>query len=160
MAEPVSAQLVDQLRQLLKAVGYNSMGEIVAYVHETELSTSQLVAVLLVHKLGPQSISKLASKLGLSLSATSHLLDQLVRRDMLEREEDADDRRQKILHLAPAGEAVLDRLLRARLRSIEDSLRQLPGPLQHELISLLTRVLPFIIDKPCSDAPQDAEPLS
>ena len=63
---------------------------------------------------GSSTVGDLAGDLGRSLSATSRLLDQLVRRGLVTREEDPDDRRVKRVALAEPGKALIERVQRQR----------------------------------------------
>src|SRR5206468_2258842 len=54
-----------------------------------------------------------------SLPAASRLVDDLVRRGFVERNEDAQDRRMKRVHLTDAGRSVIRRLNAARLSGLQ-----------------------------------------
>lgn len=86
-------------------------------VHELELTLSQLAALLFLGEAGPQTVSALATRIGLSRAATSHLIERLVRRKLLHRAEDPDDRRQKRVTLARSGERLLHDIRQVHRRS-------------------------------------------
>ena len=86
-------------------------------VHELELTLSQLAALLVLGEAGPQTVSAIADRVGLSRAATSHLVERLVRRKLLHRAEDPDDRRQKRVTLARSGERLLDDIQQVHRRS-------------------------------------------
>ena len=54
-----------------------------------------------------------------SLPAASRLVDDLVRRGFVDRNEDAEDRRMKRVHLTDSGRSVIRRLNAARLSGLE-----------------------------------------
>ena len=64
-------------------------------MNEAGLTMPQLVALHLLTKLGPVSVSSVATCLKLSAPATSHLVDRLVVAGLVGRSEDPDDRRLK-----------------------------------------------------------------
>src|SRR5215213_8419121 len=68
---------------------------------DEELSVAQFGALLLLEFEGERSVSQLAALLGRSLSATSRLLDGLVRRELAIRYEDPHDRRARRAAIAP-----------------------------------------------------------
>jgi DNA-binding MarR family transcriptional regulator len=78
-----------------------------AQLGSLDLGFTQLAALYAVA--GPETLTvgDLAAQLGRSPSATSRLVAGLVRRGYLERAEEVVDRRQRVLALTPAGQAVL-----------------------------------------------------
>jgi DNA-binding MarR family transcriptional regulator len=81
---------------------------------ETDLTLMQLAALTLLRDEPGLPLSELAQLLERSVSATSRLIDQLVRRRLLTRREDRADRRARRIALAAAGERLLDRLIERR----------------------------------------------
>jgi DNA-binding MarR family transcriptional regulator len=79
-----------------------------------ELSMVQLAALYLLDDAEPETLGRLASRVGRSVSATSRLVDALVRRGLVERREHPTDRRARLLALSPDGDALLRRLERTR----------------------------------------------
>jgi len=92
----------------------------VQLVDELELS---LTHVKTLHALqgceNDLSVKELAGVLGLSLPGASRAADALLRRGLLERREDDEDRRIKRLRLTPTGRETVERLESARLEGIE-----------------------------------------
>ena len=78
------------------------------------LSVAQMATLMLLDAEGGSTVGDLASDLGRSLSATSRLLDQLVRRGLVTRQEDPDDRRVKRVALAEHGLDLIRRVQRHR----------------------------------------------
>ena len=66
---------------------------------------------------GPISLKEAAEFVHVSLPAASRLVDDLVRRGFVERNEDAEDRRMKRVRLTENGSAVIRRLNAARRSS-------------------------------------------
>ena len=63
---------------------------------------------------GPLAVRDLAARLNVTAPAVSPVVDQLVRRQMLSRGEQADDRRVTIVDLTPKGRAFIDSALLVR----------------------------------------------
>lgn len=106
--------------RLFGLVRRSSAGESTALMHRRGLTMAQVVTLHVLYR-GDLSISALAERLGMSLPATSQLVDRLVDADLLGRAEDPADRRVRRLHLRPAGRQLLERLNELRLREIEEA---------------------------------------
>jgi DNA-binding MarR family transcriptional regulator len=76
-------------------------------LHQLELATGEL------------TVKQAAELLPLSLPATSRTVDDLVRRGMVHRHEDTEDRRMKRIQLTDKGRAVIRRVNAARLVGLE-----------------------------------------
>ena len=81
---------------------------------EDELSLTQLATLYVLDAGETVTLGGLAARVGRSVSATSRLVDGLVRRGLVERTEHPDDRRTRALALSPDGDALLRRLERTR----------------------------------------------
>jgi DNA-binding MarR family transcriptional regulator len=79
-----------------------------------ELSMTQLATLYVLDVGEPVSLGGLADRIGRSVSATSRLVDALVRRGLVERREHPSDRRVRRIALADDGDALLRRLERTR----------------------------------------------
>jgi DNA-binding MarR family transcriptional regulator len=97
-----------------------------AQLGEIRLGFTQLAALYVLADSGKITIGELAETLGRSPSATSRLVDGLVRRRLLERHQEAEDRRQKSLQLTIRGQAILRVFDRARADQFLTMVRPLP----------------------------------
>jgi DNA-binding MarR family transcriptional regulator len=79
-----------------------------------ELSLTQLATLYVLDVGEPVSLGALAERVGRSVSATSRLVDGLVRRGLVERQEHPTDRRVRRVAIGKDGEALLRRLERTR----------------------------------------------
>jgi MarR family transcriptional regulator, organic hydroperoxide resistance regulator len=138
-----SARLVELLRTTLRQVGYRALAESMAVIQAADLSVPQLAALCGIQRNGQLSVTALSAELRLSLSNTSYLADQLVKRGLLARREDPQDRRQKVLTLTGAATATLDQLSQTRSQAIATSVAALPEPLRQQLETALAQALPF-----------------
>ncbi|MGZ8527941.1 MAG: MarR family winged helix-turn-helix transcriptional regulator [Candidatus Limnocylindrales bacterium] len=86
-----------------------------ASTHATEfadvgLTMSQAKVLYLVQVVGTLRMSELATRLGVTLSTTSGLVERLVEAGLVVRRDDPADRRQVILSLTDAAVGLLDRM--------------------------------------------------
>jgi DNA-binding MarR family transcriptional regulator len=72
------------------------------------------------------TVADLADTLSRSHSATSRLVDGLVTRQLIERNQDSEDRRQRTLRLTGRGQALLGLVDRARAQEFLSIVRPLP----------------------------------
>lgn len=68
------------------------------------------------------SVSTLASRLGVSLATASQVVTDLETSDLVERVEDASDRRRTLLRVADSHRELADALLDTRLRPVQRAL--------------------------------------
>ena len=93
---------------------------------ELRLGFTQLAALYVLADGGTLTVGELAEAINRSPSATSRLIDGLVKRRLVERQVEEEDRRQKILRLTPRGHAVLRVVDRARAEQFLSAVRPLP----------------------------------
>jgi DNA-binding MarR family transcriptional regulator len=91
------------------------------------------------------SVKELSERLGLSLPATSRTVDGLLRRGLLTRLEDPDDRRVKRVRLTDQGRAVVHQIVTARLQGLEAFATTLSDEQRAALMAALTD-LPYSKD--------------
>lgn len=97
-----------------------------AQLGELGLGFTQLAALYALADGGTMTVADLADELGRSPSATSRLVDTLAARQLLERNQDAEDRRQRTLTLTARGKALLGIVDRARAEEFLAIVRPLP----------------------------------
>ncbi len=129
------------VKELMGLIIQRSAGEMLAVMAEARLSMPQMVALHMLQHSGYGSISAIAAHLNLSLPATSHLVERMVRQGLVVRSEDASDRRHKRVMLTPAGEALLERLVQARTREIAQILAELSPQLREQFEAVLAQVV-------------------
>ncbi len=93
---------------------------------ELRLGFTQLAALYVLAEGQTTTVSDLADAIGRSPSATSRLVDGLVRRRFVERRPEREDRRQRTVWLTPRGHAVLRVVDRARADQFLSAVRLLP----------------------------------
>lgn len=148
---PTPGQLVHELQVRLGLVGRDGPAaetSALALMHEAGLTLPQVVVLSILHHAGESQITALAEILGLSMSATSTLVQRLVESELVTRTEDPDDRRQKRIALTRAGATLIDRVSTQRAAEIGRGVSSLPPPLRTELLDVLGRVVEHLRDCP------------
>ena len=87
---------------------------------------SDLAALYVLADGSTLTIGELAESINRSPSATSRLIDGLVKRRLVERRSEEEDRRQKVLRLTPRGHAILRVVDRGRAEQFLSAVRPLP----------------------------------
>jgi DNA-binding MarR family transcriptional regulator len=114
-------------------------GRTLPLLHQAQITTPQLAVLEFVNK--PRTISAIGDHLGLSLPATSQMVQKLVKRGLICRSEGTVDRREKQVVLAPAGESLVGAVATARAARFEASLAVLPAQVGAHLESVLKEVI-------------------
>jgi len=94
---------------------------------ELRLGFTQLAGLYVLADGSTLTVGELAEAIGRSPSATSRLVDGLVRRRLVERYEEPEDRRQRTLRLTQRGHAILRVVDRARADQFLSAVRPLPS---------------------------------
>jgi len=143
------------LFRLLQHVVGRSIDGLHALLQELHLSLPQLVTLHFLRAEGTQSVSAIAHHLQLSLAATSHLVERLVQRGLLDRTEDPSDRRQKRVDLTDEGRALVGGIQAEAMASLDALLAAVPPDVRGRLDQDVREVLDLL--EPLS-APSTATP--
>ena len=120
LSKRAGASLADSLGALVHYLVATTGGDFLQAVEDLDLSLSQIKATqLLATELDEPSVKELADRLGLSLPAVSRAVDGLVRRGLVTRTEDSEDRRCKRVAATPEGRDVMHRLMELRLAGLD-----------------------------------------
>jgi len=106
-------------------------------ISEEALSFSQVAALHIVDQKGTITIQEMSERLNLSLSATSRLIDDLVKTDFIDRVEDSSNRRSKLLSLTQTGEDFLNQLSIERVKMIRNTAESLPQALSKKFLEII-----------------------
>jgi len=121
-----TTELAKDLGLFLKRVFTSNNREFFAALQEADISFTQLKCLGVLREAGsPLPLGTLADDLVLSPAAVSRAVDGLVQRHALKREEDPEDRRSKIVSLAPRGRAIYERVMAVRLAGLRDFVEEL-----------------------------------
>ena len=92
-------------------------------IEESGLSMAQCKTLLALAGPGqsaePRQITEIADGLGLSLPSVSRAVDGMVRSKLITRVEDPNDRRVRLIAIAPKGEKLVEELVTMRLAGLE-----------------------------------------
>ncbi|NIQ98122.1 MAG: MarR family transcriptional regulator [Desulfuromonadales bacterium] len=126
--------------QLIRA-----MGRLRSLVHEgMDLSYNQYKTLLTIADREECSLGDLAGELGVAMSSASQMVNRLVERGLVSRELAADNRRQVVIGLSPAGRHFIEELQKELIRGYEGVLARLDEADQESLVQSLetmTRIL-------------------
>ena len=98
-----------------------------AQLSELGLGFAQLAALYAIDGTATLTVADLAEQIGRSPSATSRLVSALEERGLVERREEVADRRQRQLHVTPAGRSLLAQVDGARAEQFLSVVRPLPA---------------------------------
>jgi MarR family transcriptional regulator, organic hydroperoxide resistance regulator len=141
-AADATRELAADLYALVVYLHKNCNSDLFEAVGTLELSLTQ---IKLLHHLGDASseltLKEAAETVHVSLPAASRMVDDLVRRGFVVRNEDAEDRRMKRVRLTDAGGAVIRRLNAARLSGFESFAQTLTHTEHEQLARALATLL-------------------
>ncbi len=141
--DPEARELARQLGAVMYATAATA-GEFFRTLEETELTLTQckvLTALIPGPEGEPQAAKHVAARTGASLPTLSRAIDALVRRDLLVREEDPDDRRVRNLVLTEQGERLARRLLSTRVDGLATFIADLSAAQRRKLSTALDSLL-------------------
>ncbi|MER6272015.1 MULTISPECIES: MarR family transcriptional regulator [Streptomyces] len=128
----------EELARQLSAVGAvkRDLGRILP----PECPTGSAAVLTLLGRHGSMRMSKLAELLAVDMSVTSRHVAHVAERGWIERSSDPADKRSRILHLTPAGEATLEELSRRSTELLAERLGDWSDEEVDQLIRLMTRL--------------------
>lgn len=86
---------------------------------------------------GPPTLNELAAEVGRSVSRTSRIVEQLVGRGLLERREDASDRRVRRIVLTDEGRELVWRVQRFRVESLGELIDRLTDAERQQVMAAM-----------------------
>lgn len=107
-------------------------------VSEEHLSFSQIAALHIIDRERAVKVNDISTKLNLSMSATSRLIDELVKKELIERKEDLENRRAKVLSLTSSGKKFMDTLSVERVKIIDQSAQTLTDKVPLKILKLVS----------------------
>ena len=141
-ANVVSTQALSELMAPLWAhLNRRSSAQLFKMVAELDSSFSQVKMMFLLEDGSEHSVKEIATHLGLSLPAASRAVDGLIQREWVTRREADTDRRSRLIALSEKGREVVDKVIRARLDTLEAFAADLTP---EERDGLYTALLPIV----------------
>ena len=117
-----------------------SVHEFIRSMRGAGLSPSQLSTLMRLHYHGPCPISEVGDDLGVTAAAASQMAERLVQLGLVERTEDAADRRIKRITLTVRGKALIAKGVEARLGWIKSLKPLLHRDEREQAAIVLTRL--------------------
>lgn len=91
-----------------------SLHNFIRQIRESDLSFSQVNTMFRLYHRGASSVNQLAKHLGVTKAAVSQLLDSLIEADLIERSENPEDRRMKLIALTDEGKSLVRKTMTTR----------------------------------------------
>jgi DNA-binding MarR family transcriptional regulator len=123
-----STQLILTIRQFMDIAMHHSMRERAHFAKTLGLSMPQFGILMQLHYRGNCGVSDISNWFDVTNAAASQLVDKLVQSGFVQREEDPQDRRAKLLNLTDKGRELIQQSIEERYRWVD----QLAGELTAE----------------------------
>jgi DNA-binding MarR family transcriptional regulator len=132
------AQLIEDM---MSHIHRRSADDTLAVMNDAGLTMAQMVALMILEKLGPLSVSSVAACTKLSPAAASHMVDRLVIAGFAGRTEDPSDRRAKRIAITDSGRGLIQRSREQRTHEFTRILARLSREVQSQFGRALARVV-------------------
>ena len=136
-----SVPISQSLREWMDVFMHRSMRGWNQFAKSTGLSMPQFSILMQLHYKGACGMSKISERFDVSAAAASQLVDKLVQAGYIERTEDPNDRRAKLLDLSPKGKQLVEQGINERYRWMGELTSRLSAEEQAqvgEALSILT----------------------
>lgn len=114
------SQFTQITRQWMDMFMHRSMRGWRHFAKSTGLSMPQISILMQLHHKGPCGMSEISDRFDITAAAASQLVDKLVHSELIERVEDAHDRRAKQLSLSKKGATLIEKGFEERYRWMND----------------------------------------
>ena len=115
-----SVQFTQAIRSWMDVFMSRSMRGWGLFAKSTGLSMPQFGLLMQMHHKGPCGMSQVSERFEITPAAASQLVDKLVQNGFIQREEDPDDRRAKLLNLTDKGRDLIQRGMQERYRWVDE----------------------------------------
>ncbi len=105
-----------------------------------EVTLTQYRSLVVLASRGPQSMAALAEAVGVAAPTASRLCERLVKKGLVRRRTDRNDRRQVRIGLTEAGRHLVDTVSARRRQEITDLLASIPPKTQRSVASALAQL--------------------
>jgi DNA-binding MarR family transcriptional regulator len=136
-----SSRLARELAAVVTYIHRRCAGDMLEIVGSLELSISQVKALHLLDLVGPRTLGELAGQIHLSPAATGRAVDDMHRMGLVERTEDAADRRVRRVRITTGGTELLARIADSRMAVLEELAGSLDDADQAALSAALAPLL-------------------
>ncbi|MCI0413971.1 MarR family transcriptional regulator [bacterium] len=146
-------QIYRALSDLARRYQFRNREEVCCY----GLTVSQCYALQELHQYGKMPSSDLALRLGLDLSSTTRLVDQLVRKKLAIRTKKPEDARIREIEITDAGSRLISRIQGDLVTIVNQALEDFPGEVRKVLPQVLQRLTKVLNE--CSVESQNFIPV-
>ena len=136
------SQLIQTVRQFMDFAMHYSMRERAHFAKATGLSMPQFGILMQLHYRGNCGISDIGERFDITNAAASQLVEKLVQSGLIQREEDPNDRRARLLNLTDRGREFIQQGIEERYRWVN----QLAGKLTAEERTKVTEALTIMTE--------------
>ena len=139
-----SSQLTQTMRRFMDLAMQQSMHERLHLAKGIGISMHQLGILMQIHFRGNCGISEISGRFDITNAAASQLVDKLVQSGLIQREEDPQDRRAKLLNLTENGKELIQQGMDRRYRWVEDLTQKLSIEEReqvNEALNIMTRAV-------------------
>ena len=150
-------QLTDAARAWAEVFMHHSMRDFGRFMHAAGLSAPQYNALMRLHHQETCGVSDIGRQLGVSNAAASQMLNRMVQQGLLERTENAGDRRVRQLSLTSKGRRLVEQAIDARHQWFTRLTVQLTREQQAVIVTGLTNLVQAARQLEAADAAPPAE---
>lgn len=126
---------------LIRRLQQIAVGLFMEETAEFDLTPVQFAALASVARQPGLDQRTLARSIGFDTSTTGGVIDRLERRALMQRRPSPDDRRVRLLHVTPAGAALLAQVMPAMLAAQKRILAPLPAAERTQFLRMLTTLV-------------------
>ena len=112
-------QLIQTIRHFMDFAMHHTMRERAHFAKATGLSMPQFGILMQLHYRGNCGVSDIGERFDITNAAASQLIDKLVQSGLIQREEDPNDRRAKLLNLTDKGRDLIQQGIEQRYRWVD-----------------------------------------
>lgn len=131
---------LQEMQQWFGVFARFTMRDFLAWAHQYGVSMPQISVLMRLYYRGPTSILVIRQELYGSRAAASQLVEKLVQMGLVERSEDAGDRRVKNIRLTAEGQRMVEQGIAARRRWMDDLGEAFSPQEQEQFAGMLARL--------------------
>lgn len=139
------SQLVELLNEFNGILMVNSIGELMSYLQEQDISPPRFMALQILELHPGITITTLAHQLKLTLGSASQLIDRLENDGLVIRQEVPNDRRVRRIFLLEKGKDILNAVHSMTSVKLDQQLSAVPSEQIQSLYTAISNVLPYLI---------------
>ncbi len=129
-------QFHQQIVELIKKYQFRDRNQICCF----GISVSQCYILETLHTHGPLTMNELAKKMYLKISTITRVVEQLVKKNYVKREEGLNDRRVRLINLTNEGKAIYKKAWENIFESEKVILKSIPSEHKTVLIDVLRKL--------------------